>query len=353
MRMRLMHGVLWVACIAIAAGCSKNDKSTNPDTGGGGGGGSTSSFSAQVGAFVATYFTANDEAYSSLDAMLPYVAASLSAQPARGGAPEGGVTCFDGSVAGTTYIFNGTTYVAGSGTGAAGNAVRFVLYRLNTSNQPVLTDSIGFIEVRCTVTNTRTRNVGFSVVANGLTPLQADGIAVEDPGVGNYNLNGYLAAGGAALVPIALFGQYDPVEVTLGSEFYVQDLGLNFATIDSVGLGKRTIGAGAINSADPLYHLLFRLSGDIATETLTSGAVYYGDDNSSGIDQLVACMNGGTLTTPTFSAPDASCNLIGYPIGSPMSAANLAAALAGYQALREVHDAITDLLLQALALPIP
>jgi len=351
MRMRLMHGVLWVACIAIAAGCSKNDKSTNPDTGGGGGG-STGSFSAQVGAFVATYFTANDEAYSSLDAMLPYVAASLSAQPARGGAPEGGVTCFDVSVAGTTYMFNGTTYVAGPGS-APSNAVRFVLYRLNTSNQPVLTDSIGFIEVRCTVINTRSRNVGFSVVANGLTPLQADGIAVEDPGVGNYNLNGYLAAGGAALVPIALFGQYSPVEVTLGSEFYLQDLALNFATIDSVGLGKRTIGAGAINSADPLYHLLFRLTGDIATETLESGAVYYGDVNSSGIDQLVACMSGGTLTTPTFSAPDASCNLIGYPIGPAMSAANLAAALAGYQALRQVHDVMTDLLLSALALPIP
>ncbi len=335
-------------------GCSSDDKATNPDGGGGGGGANpgVTQFGAQIGGIATQYFVGNAEGYASAGAMLPYIAASLAtpAPPAPAHAFAPALSCFAG-VAGTTYIFNGSAYVAGPATGAPTNGVRYVIYRLDGANQPVLADSIGYVEVTCTVASATSNYVGVALVANGAAVFGATGVANDNTTYGGYNCTGWLGAAGAPNISMSLFCEFNPAYLQYTTDFSNGDLQVEFATVDSVATGGRTLGFGALYSPSPNWNVIVNIRGDTATETVSEGAVYYGDLNTGGLEQLVACVSGGTMTQPVFSAPSASCDIIGYGVGPAASSADLATIAAGVQQVRMIHDLIVEVADEAFGVP--
>jgi hypothetical protein len=109
---------------------------------------------------------------------------------------------------------------------------------------------------------------------------------------------------------------------------------------------------GAIYFPDPNWSILIRVHGSASTEVVTGGFISYGDINTYGIDQLVACANGGTLSEPTYSTPSQSCNEFEYEIGPALSSGDIAAVSAGYQQLKSIYDLVAEIAIVAFGIPI-
>lgn len=341
-------------CIALGTGCG-SDKSTNPkdDGGGGGGGGSTQAnqFADGIKSFTDQYYAANAAAYASLEYFGPYIYASLGlpAPPAPARALTAQASCFAG-VDGTTYVFNGEAYVAGEISDAPPNSVRYVLYRLDTLGAPDLADSIGYLEIRCEIPDgSIVRNVGATLVANGVLVLDMSGYVSE--GTGTLVINGILGASGRTPVEIQIAGSFSPDLVDISTNFFPPGIQLQAGTVDDLLTGARTRGVSVFWFAQETieWEVLLRLEADAASETISEGALYYGL-TSQGSPQLVACASGGTLAQPVFTAPNASCDVLGYGVGTPLSTESLALIASGYQRLEGVHTTLVDLVRRAFGI---
>lgn len=177
--------------------------------------------------------------HASLGALGPFITASpgFPAPTLATGGLSPQLDCFS-AVGEATYVFNGTICEVGPATGAPSDAARYVLYRLDNSGTPVLSDSIGYVQASRAPINASSKSVGLAVVGDGVGVLSVSGVASESGGVGSISTTGFLDGARAPSPSLSINGQIGADNSCHTAAVQNSELQIEFTTTDSLTVGK-------------------------------------------------------------------------------------------------------------------
>lgn len=254
---------------------------------------------------------------ASLEYFTPHIAVILNPEAVLASS-VGSIGCIPDDTRGMVYQYNGHEYVGTPAPESSNNAI-FVLYALDTSGAPKISDVIGEISYNCSEQDSY-RSFYIRYHTADRWPIMLHGSTMP------YGLlidgSIYPPSGSMAIV---VSGLYKPGD-TPGST----SLGLGFAFWDQAHTERPDLSNAAFQEdflsdgscqvqtsfygyrggnfawtmGSPPWRFSVKLSGDAKGDVTGGYATYYGYDTISG---LSACVRSGTVAGPWFTSPSTNC----------------------------------------------
>lgn len=244
-----------------------------------------------------TVLVANAALYASMDSLLPHITAALdlsSSQLAASAVPN---SCLPEGTGGQRFTFNGETYTGQTDPLVQSYTARFDLYRISASGQPMLDQTIGYVDLTCA-------DLGVPVTEiqlfNGTTLV---GSTTYSPTSGL--ISGTLRSPNAAVSLTFMGDEQEQGYVFfsfIADSYEVHAFGYETPSLSTHAFGIK-VNDAPNGTAPEIFFEIDVVTNAISAQVTGGDATY----TEGPITRGAACILSGTIESPVFTRPTGAC----------------------------------------------